>query len=167
MAHMTHSSSKEGQAEDDSEDESLPRRPRKSIKATSNPDLKGTPSRRHTRLQPTPDSPSDLPYLHAQNSEFQTPPSYKRIVQNPSPPASPMSHDSTEGKDEPFTPFGRHTMFVDLASFKVYSTISYDAEQDSYQCTPMTQGLVPESLPMRFKLPNIDKFAILGHTWLQ
>ncbi len=58
-------------------------------------------------------------------------------------------------------------MFADLASFKVYSTISHDAEQDSYQCTPMTQGLVPESLPISFKLPNIDNYAILGHTMIK
>ena len=54
-------------------------------------------------------------------------------------------------------------MIVDLATFKINSTISYDAEQDSYECTPMTQGLVPCSLPMRFKLPNTDKYAIVGH----
>jgi hypothetical protein len=74
-----------------------------------------------------------------------------------------MPQISTEGIDEPFTPFGRHTMIVDLATFNIYTTISYDAEQDNYECTPMTQGLVPCSLPMRFKLPNTDKYAIVGH----
>ncbi len=77
MAHMTHFTSKERPAEDGSEDESLPRRPRKNKKRaapsasdTPNPNPKGTPSRLHTRLQPTPDSPQDTPSSPAHHSDF-------------------------------------------------------------------------------------------------